>query len=85
MTDIIITRFKEQLKKDKVTDPEIACIYLTDVMRDILLAENEDIHDFFAEPKVKPYVIVFVGVMAQVKLLPLEKLAINSPKRERRF
>jgi len=75
MTDIIITRFKEQLKKDKVTDPEIAQIYLTDVMRDILLAENEDIHDFFAEPKVKPYVIVFVGVNGTGKTTTIGKVA----------
>jgi len=75
MTDIIITRFKEQLKKDKVTDPEIAQIYLTDVMRDILLAENEDMHDFFAEPKVKPYVIVFVGVNGTGKTTTIGKVA----------
>lgn len=75
MTDIIITRFKEQLKKDKVTDPEIAQIYLTDVMRDILLAENEDMHDFFAERKVKPYVIVFVGVNGTGKTTTIGKVA----------
>jgi len=75
MTDIIITRFKEQLKKDKVTDPEIAQIYLTDVMRDILLAENGDMHDFFAEPKVKPYVIVFVGVNGTGKTTTIGKVA----------
>ena len=75
MTDIIITRFKEQLKKDKVTDPEIAQIYLTDVMRDILLAENEDMHDFFAESKVKPYVIVFVGVNGTGKTTTIGKVA----------
>ena len=75
MTDIILTRFKEQLKKDKVTDPEIAQIYLTDVMRDILLSEDEEIPDFFAEPSVKPYVIVFVGVNGTGKTTTIGKVA----------
>ena len=75
MTDIILTRFKEQLKKDKVTDPEIAQIYLTDVMRDILLAENEETPDFFAEPQVKPYVVVFVGVNGTGKTTTIGKVA----------
>lgn len=75
MTDIILTRFKEQLKKDKVNDPEIAQIYLTDVMRDILLAENEDIPDFFTIPNLKPYVIVFVGVNGTGKTTTIGKVA----------
>jgi len=75
MTDIILTRFKEQLKKDKVTDPEIAQIYLTDVMRDILLAENEETPDFFAEPQAKPYVVVFVGVNGTGKTTTIGKVA----------
>ncbi len=75
MTDIILTRFKEQLKKDKVNDPEIAQIYLTDVMRDILLAENEDPPDFFTIPNLKPYVIVFVGVNGTGKTTTIGKVA----------
>jgi len=75
MTDIILTRFKEQLKKDKVSDPEIAQIYLTDVMRDILLAENEDPPDFFTIPNLKPYVIVFVGVNGTGKTTTIGKVA----------
>ncbi|HNV93284.1 MAG TPA: signal recognition particle-docking protein FtsY [Candidatus Cloacimonas sp.] len=75
MTEIILQRFREQLKKDKVTDPEIAQIYLTDVMRDILLSEDEEIPDFFAEPSVKPYVIVFVGVNGTGKTTTIGKVA----------
>ncbi|HPB18798.1 MAG TPA: signal recognition particle-docking protein FtsY [Candidatus Cloacimonas sp.] len=75
MTDIILTSFKEQLKKDKVNDPEIAQIYLTDVMRDILLAENEDPPDFFTIPNLKPYVIVFVGVNGTGKTTTIGKVA----------
>ena len=75
MTEIILTRFKEQLKKDKVSDPEIAQIYLTDVMRDILLAENEDPPDFFTIPNLKPYVIVFVGVNGTGKTTTIGKVA----------
>mgnify|MGYP000848491072 CR=1 FL=1 len=75
MTEIILQRFREQLKKDKVTDPEIAQIYLTDVMRDILLSEDEEIPDFFAEPPVKPYVIVFVGVNGTGKTTTIGKVA----------
>jgi len=71
----ILQRFREQLKKDKVTDPEIAQIYLTDVMRDILLSEDEEIPDFFAEPSVKPYVIVFVGVNGTGKTTTIGKVA----------
>ena len=75
MTEIILQRFREQLKKDKVTDPEIAQIYLTDVMRDILLSEDEEIPNFFAEPSVKPYVIVFVGVNGTGKTTTIGKVA----------
>ena len=75
MTEIILQRFREQLKKDKVTDPEIAQIYLTDVMRDILLSEDEEIPDFFAEPSVKHYVIVFVGVNGTGKTTTIGKVA----------
>jgi len=75
MTEIILTRFKEQLKKDKVNDPEIAQIYLTDVMRDILLAENEDTPDFFTVPDIKPYIIVFAGVNGTGKTTTIGKVA----------
>ena len=80
MTDIILTRFKEQLKKDKVNDPEIAQIYLTDVMRDILLAENEDAPDFFTVPDIKPYIIVFAGVNGTGKTTTIGKVAYKFSK-----
>ncbi len=80
MTEIILTRFKEQLKKDKVNDPEIAQIYLTDVMRDILLAENEDAPDFFTVPDIKPYIIVFAGVNGTGKTTTIGKVAYKFSK-----
>ncbi|MEN6445344.1 MAG: signal recognition particle-docking protein FtsY [Candidatus Cloacimonas sp.] len=75
LTDLILERFQKMLKKDKVTDPEIAQIYLNDVMRDILLAEDENNPDFFVDPPVKPYVILFVGVNGTGKTTTIGKVA----------
>jgi fused signal recognition particle receptor len=51
MTELILDRFRAEIKKEKVSDPEIAQIYLREIMRDLLLAADEDHPDFFRSQK----------------------------------
>jgi len=75
MTDLILQRYREELRKDRITDPEIAQIYLTDVMRDILLSVDEDPTDFFRDLKGNPQIIAFVGVNGTGKTTTIGKVA----------
>ncbi len=77
MTELILDKFRAEIKKDKISDPEIAHIYLTDVMRDILLSEDEDPPDFFREIHAKPHVVAFVGVNGTGKTTTIGKVAFK--------
>jgi fused signal recognition particle receptor len=75
MTDIILERLREEIRIEKITDAEIAQITLTDIMQDLLVREDADAPDFFAEPEHKPHVIVFVGVNGTGKTTTIGKVA----------
>jgi len=75
MTELILDRFRAEIKKEKVSDPEIAQIYLREIMRDLLLAADEDHPDFFRKPEAKPHVVAFVGVNGTGKTTTIGKVA----------
>jgi len=75
MTDIIIQRLREEIRIERITDAEIAQITLTDIMQDLLVREDEDAPDFFADQDHKPHVIVFVGVNGTGKTTTIGKVA----------
>ncbi|MDD4310739.1 MAG: signal recognition particle-docking protein FtsY, partial [Candidatus Cloacimonetes bacterium] len=66
---------REEIRIEKITDAEIVQIYLTDIMQDVLVREDADAPDFFAEPENKPHVIVFVGVNGTGKTTTIGKVA----------
>ncbi len=75
MTELILDRFRAEIKKEKVSDPEIAQIYLREIMRDLLLSADEDHPDFFRQPEAKPHVVAFVGVNGTGKTTTIGKVA----------
>jgi len=75
MAEIIISRLREELRVDRIKNPEVVKIYLADVMQDILFKDVPDDDDFFAVPDLKPYVIAFVGVNGTGKTTTIGKLA----------
>ncbi|MDD2229962.1 MAG: signal recognition particle-docking protein FtsY [Candidatus Cloacimonetes bacterium] len=75
ITELILERLREEIRIDRITDAEIAQITLTDIMQDVLVREDADAPDFFAEPEHKPHVIVFVGVNGTGKTTTIGKVA----------
>ncbi len=75
MTELILQTLREQIRNEKITDAEIVQIYLVDIMRDMLIAADEDPPDFFTSTPNKPHVIVFVGVNGTGKTTTIGKVA----------
>jgi fused signal recognition particle receptor len=75
MTDIILGRLREEIRIERITDAEIALIFLTDIMQDLLVREDMDAPDFFATPEHKPHIVVFVGVNGTGKTTTIGKVA----------
>jgi len=75
ITELIIDRLKEEIRIERITDVEIAQITLTDIMQDVLVREDMDAPDFFAEPEHKPHIIAFVGVNGTGKTTTIGKVA----------
>lgn len=75
MAELIIERLRDELKADRINNPEIVQIYLADVMQDILFKDVPDEDDFFELPQIKPYVIAFVGVNGTGKTTTIGKVA----------
>jgi fused signal recognition particle receptor len=75
MTEIILERLREEIRIEKITDAEIAQITLTDVMQDLLVREDADAPDFFAEQAHKPHIVIFVGVNGTGKTTTIGKVA----------
>jgi fused signal recognition particle receptor len=75
MADLIIERLKQDLRRDRIKNPEVVKIYLCDVMQDILMQDVPEDDDFFALPDIKPFVIAFVGVNGTGKTTTIGKVA----------
>lgn len=75
ITELILQKLREEIRIEKITDVEIAQITLTDIMRDMLIAEDEDPPDFFMSQDHKPHVVVFVGVNGTGKTTTIGKVA----------
>ncbi len=75
ITELILERLREEIRIERITDVEIAQITLTDIMQDVLVREDMDAPDFFAEPEHKPHIIVFVGVNGTGKTTTIGKVA----------
>ncbi|MDI3504714.1 MAG: fused signal recognition particle receptor [Candidatus Cloacimonadota bacterium] len=76
MAETILDALREEIRTDKITDPEVVQIYLVDIMQNILFKDIPDENDFFELPEdIKPFVIVFVGVNGTGKTTTIGKVA----------
>nr|MDK2850559.1 fused signal recognition particle receptor [Candidatus Cloacimonadota bacterium] len=71
----IMDKLREEIRADKISDPEVVQIYLMDILQNILFKDVEDEKDFFDIPDIKPFVIVFVGVNGTGKTTTIGKVA----------
>lgn len=76
MTELILSNLREEVRIDKITDPEVVQIYLVDIMQNILFKDIPDESDFFELPEdIKPFVMAFVGVNGTGKTTTIGKVA----------
>lgn len=82
MTELIMDRLRDRIRVDRIDDAGLVQDALQEIMRDILLAIDDDesdeddaVDDFFAGIDAKPYVIVFVGVNGVGKTTSIGKIA----------
>jgi fused signal recognition particle receptor len=71
----LLEELREEIRIDKISDPEVVQIYLVDIMQSLLFKDVEDETDFFDIPDHKPHVIAFVGVNGTGKTTTIGKVA----------